>query len=292
MTAGNIEYGDGAAVIGTLFDITDIKKASAALERYNEELERKVRERTSELDDARKIADAANNAKSEFLANISHELRTPLNSIIGFSEVMKDGMAGPLTDDQRDYCNDIWESGKHLLRLINDILDLSKIEAGMMELELGEVSPREVIEGTLFMFREKAVRHRIELTTNVAKDVASMTMAADERKLKQVILNLTANAMKFSADGGKVGVKAEKMDSCLVVSISDTGIGMAQEDIAKLFQPFRQLDTTLTKKYEGTGLGLHLCKKFIELHGGSISVESEQGKGSVFSFTVPIRSMN
>jgi signal transduction histidine kinase len=117
-----------------------------------------------------------------------------------------------------------------------------------------------------------------------------MTMTADERKLKQVILNLTANAMKFTPDGGKVGLIAEKRDSRLVVSISDTGIGMAQEDIAKLFQPFKQLDTTLTKKYEGTGLGLHLCKKFIELHGGSISVRSEQGKGSVFSFDVPIGS--
>jgi signal transduction histidine kinase len=259
------------------------------MEKYSEELAQKVKERTTELEEARKIAVAANKAKSEFLANISHELRTPLNSIIGFSEVMKDGMTGPLSEEQKGFLHDIWGSGKHLLRLINDILDLSKIEAGMMELELSEVSPKELLEGGLYMFREKALRHRIQLTTKVSADVASLTITADERKLKQVVLNLVSNALKFSPDGGTVGISAEKSGDSLVISVTDTGIGMAREDIGKLFQPFRQLDTTLTKKYEGTGLGLHLCRKFVELHGGAIRVESEVGKGSRFSFSIPVR---
>ncbi len=289
MTAGPIEYEGTPTIIGTLFDITDRKIAAEAMKEYSEDLAQKVKERTAELEEARKVAVAANKAKSEFLANISHELRTPLNSIIGFSEVMKDGMTGPLSEEQKGFLHDIWGSGKHLLRLINDILDLSKIEAGMMELELGEVSPKELIEGGLYMFREKALRHRIQLTTKVSADVASLTIMADERKLKQVVLNLVANALKFTPEGGTVGILAEKTDDSLVISVTDTGIGMAREDIGKLFQPFRQLDTTLTKKYEGTGLGLHLCRKFVELHGGAIWVESEVGKGSRFSFSIPVR---
>jgi PAS domain S-box-containing protein len=289
MTAGPVEYEGTPTIIGTLFDITDRKSAAEAMKEYSEDLAQKVKERTAELEEAQKIAVAANKAKSEFLANISHELRTPLNSIIGFSEVMKDGMTGPLSEEQKGFLHDIWGSGKHLLRLINDILDLSKIEAGMMELELGEVSPKELIEGGLYMFREKALRHRIQLTTKVSADVASLAITADERKLKQVVLNLVANALKFTPEGGAVGISAEKTDDSLVISVTDTGIGMAREDIGKLFQPFRQLDTTLTKKYEGTGLGLHLCRKFVELHGGAIWVESEVGKGSRFSFSIPAR---
>jgi PAS domain S-box-containing protein len=291
MTAGPIDYEGQPAIIGTLFDVTDIRIAAESMERYSEDLANKVRERTVELEEAQKVAIAANTAKSEFLANISHELRTPLNSIIGFSEVMKDGMTGPVSDDQREYLKDIWESGRHLLRLINDILDLSKIEAGMMELELGEVSPTELIEGSIIMFKEKALRHRINLITSIAPNVASLSMRADERKLKQVILNLTSNAFKFSPEGGTVEVIAEKRNGDLLIAVSDTGIGMAPEDIGKLFQPFKQLDTTLTKKFEGTGLGLHLSKKFVDLHGGTIHVESTLNKGSRFSFTIPIRSM-
>lgn len=289
MTAGIIAYEGQPAVIGTLFDITERKCAAEAMERYSEELAQKVKERTAELEEAQKTAVAANKAKSEFLANISHELRTPLNSIIGFSEVMKDGMAGPLTADQREYLNDIWQSGKHLLRLINDILDLSKIEAGMMELELGEISLKELLEGCLFMFREKALRHGIQLQTEIPEEAAALTVIGDERKIKQVVLNLVANALKFSPEGGAVGVTAELREGGVLISVWDRGIGIAQDDLDKLFLPFKQLDTALTKKYEGTGLGLYLSRKIVELHGGRIWAESRQGAGSTFSFTIPGR---
>ncbi len=287
MTAGPIAYEGKPAIIGTLFDITDRRRAAEARERYSEELAAKVRERTSELEDAHKVAVAANNAKSEFIANVSHELRTPLNAIIGFSEVMRDGLTGPLTGEQREYLGDIWRSGRHLLRLINDILDLSKVEAGMMELELSELSLKELFDGCLFMFREKAQRHGIRLHTELPEDVATLLLQADERKIKQVVLNLVANALKFSAEGGTVGVVASRHNESVCISVWDTGIGISPQNLRKLFKPFTQLGAPLTKKYEGTGLGLHLSRKIVELHGGSIWAVSEEGKGSRFSFTIP-----
>lgn len=251
-----------------------------------EKMEERVRERTRELEESKKTAEAANRAKSEFLSNITHELRTPLNSIIGFSEVMRNGTtAPPLTEDQQAYLKDIWESGRHLLRIINNILDLSKIEAGMMELELDDFYLQELLEGVLSLFRDKARRQRITLKLEISNTMDLFT--ADKTKVKQVVLNLVANAMKFTPDGGSVGIAASQTQDGVRIDVWDTGIGISPEDHGKLFQEFLQLDNTLTKKYEGTGLGLYLSRKIIELHGGSIRVESEPGKGSRFSFTIP-----
>jgi len=240
-----------------------------------------------ELEVARSLAESANRAKSDFLANMSHELRTPLNAIIGFSDIMIRGMSGPLTDKQIDFTRDIHESGKHLLTLINDILDLSKVEAGKMELKPGTVHVQELIERSLVMFQEKAMKHRINVDFRVADGITSIT--ADEIKLKQVLVNLLSNAFKYTPDGGSIVVRAwiEAGAGEFGFSVADTGPGIRPEDIPKLFQPFQQLETTLSLKIPGTGLGLNLCKKFIEMHGGKIWVESEVGTGSTFLFVIP-----
>ncbi len=258
------------------------------IERYRRQeflQKRAAEERAAELERANRKAEAASRAKSEFLANVSHELRTPLNSIIGFSEIMKKGMTGDLSEEQKEYCKDIWESGKHLLRLINDILDLSKIEAGMMTLDLGTVDVKRTIQDCLTLFRERAMRQGIAISCDIAETVGEIT--ADERKIKQVIFNLVSNALKFTPDSGRVGLVARRNTDHVLVTVWDTGIGMTPEDMTRLFRPFQQLDTTLTKQYEGTGLGLHLCKNIIEMHHGAIWVESKVSQGSKFHFTIP-----
>lgn len=258
--------------------------------RLVEGLEEKVRDRTVRLEDAKLLAEEASRAKSDFLANVSHELRTPLSAVMGFSEIIRDGMAGPVTDEQKEYLTDIMESGQHLLDLINDILDLAKIEAGKMELEPGQFDLKEIIERSLIMFKEKAFRHRIEAEAEV--DDAIGAIVADERRIKQVIFNLLSNSFKFTPDGGKITVRARRMlgePEQIECSVEDTGMGIKEEDKSKLFRPFEQLDSTLTKAHGGTGLGLALCKRIVELHGGRIWVESEFGKGSRFIFTFPLR---
>jgi signal transduction histidine kinase len=253
--------------LGTL--AANLNRMSAELGRLYEQLE------------------AANRHKSEFLANMSHELRTPLNAIIGFSEVLEERMFGGLNDKQAEYVHDILTSGRHLLSLINDILDLSKVEAGRMELELSRFDLRAALDGSLTLMRERASRHGIELGVEV--DEGLDEIVADERKVRQIVLNLLSNAVKFTPDGGRVGVGAARLDGALEIAVSDTGIGIASEDQAAVFEEFRQVGTDYARKREGTGLGLALVKRFVELHGGTLRMDSAVGKGSTFTFTLPER---
>ena len=238
-----------------------------------------------EIEDKSRQLEAASRHKSEFLANMSHELRTPLNAIIGFSEVLSQRMFGDLNEKQEEYLNDIYSSGQHLLSLINDILDLSKIEAGRMELEVTAFDLRLAIENALTWVRERAGRRGIAL--DQALDARMGQIRGDERKIKQVLLNLLSNALKFTPDGGRVGVRAGLVDGMAEVSVADTGIGIAPEDQEAVFEEFRQVGT-VAKKVEGTGLGLTLSRKFVELHGGRIWVKSAVGVGSTFTFTLPV----
>jgi GAF domain-containing protein len=238
-----------------------------------------------EIEDKSRQIEAANRHKSEFLANMSHELRTPLNAIIGFSEVLQEKLFGELNDKQSEYTDDILSSGRHLLSLINEILDLSKVEAGRMELELSKFDLPLAIENARTFVRERATKHGIGLDVTVDEGLGDFV--GDERKIKQVLLNLLSNAVKFTPEGGRIGIEARLVDGSVVISVSDTGIGIAPEDQPKIFEEFRQVGTDYAHKTEGTGLGLTLAKKFVELHGGKIWVTSEVGKGSTFSFTLP-----
>jgi signal transduction histidine kinase len=240
-----------------------------------------------EIEDKGRQLEVANRHKSEFLANMSHELRTPLNAIIGFSEVLLERMFGDLNDKQVEYLEDIFSSGKHLLSLINDILDLSKIEAGRMELELGTFDLTLAIDNALTLVRERAVRHGIALERRV--DGRLGDFVGDERKLKQILVNLLSNAVKFTPEGGRVVVSAALADGGVEIAVRDTGVGIASEDQEAIFEEFRQVGTSYAQKREGTGLGLALTRRFVELHGGRINVQSEVGKGSTFTVTLPIR---
>ena len=231
--------------------------------------------------------EAANQHKSEFLANMSHELRTPLNAIIGFSEVLADRMFGELNDKQAEYVQDVLASGRHLLSLINDILDLSKVEAGRMELELTQFHLPTALDGALVLIRERATRHGIGLGLEADPEIAEVV--GDERKLRQVVLNLLSNAVKFTPEGGRIDVRAVLAEGAVRVSVADTGVGIAPEDQDKIFEAFSQVGSGAARR-EGTGLGLTLTRQFVELHGGRIWVESEVGKGSTFTFTLPVRA--
>jgi signal transduction histidine kinase len=241
-----------------------------------------------EIQEKSRQLEIANKHKSDFLANMSHELRTPLNAIIGFSEVLAEKMFGEVNDKQLEYLKDIHSSGHHLLSLINDILDLSKIEAGRMELDMSEFHLPSTLQNALTLVRERATRHEIKLGLEV--DARVGRVHADERKVKQIVLNLLSNAVKFTPDGGRVDVAARMDTDKVLVSVVDTGIGIAAEDQATVFEEFRQVGRDYTKKAEGTGLGLALTKRFVELHGGSLSLASEPGKGSTFTFTLPVEA--
>jgi signal transduction histidine kinase len=240
-----------------------------------------------EIQEKTRQLEAANRHKDEFLASMSHELRTPLNAVIGFSEVLLERMFGELNDKQEEYLNDILASGRHLLSLINDILDLAKIEAGRMELELEDFEVAQAIDNAVVLVRERATRKGLVLETALGAGLGSVR--GDQRKIKQVLLNLLSNAVKFTPEGGRVGVHAQRLDGAVEVSVTDTGIGIATEDQDAVFEEFRQVGTDYAKKHEGTGLGLTLSRKFVELHGGHITVKSRLGEGSTFTFTLPVR---
>jgi len=247
----------------------------------NARLFREIQEKSAQLE-------VANRHKSEFLANMSHELRTPLNAIIGFSEVLGERYFGELTGKQDEYVKDIHSSGRHLLSLINDILDLSKIEAGRMELDLADFDLKSALENALTLVKERAQRHGIALKVEIA--AALGTIHADERKFKQIMLNLLSNAVKFTPEGGTVSVAASANGTVAEISVTDTGVGIAPEDQPAVFEEFKQVGRDSARKAEGTGLGLPLTKRFVELHGGAIRLESAPGKGATFTFTIPLRA--
>jgi PAS domain S-box-containing protein len=266
--------------------------------------ERTLQEKNIELEHASRM-------KSEFLATMSHELRTPLNAIIGFSEALKDGLMGPMSDIHQEYINDIFTSGQHLLSLINDILDLSKVEAGMMDLELETTDLNRLLSGSLSIVKEKALTQGIRLKLETTEDLNLLQL--DTRKTKQIVYNLLANAVKFSANGGRVVLSARRVrrstvgilsgtwpghcfaladnehSEFLELAVSDSGIGVSEENMTKLFQAFSQIDSSLARKFEGTGLGLAMVKQLAELHGGTVGVASAEGKGSRFSAWLPLR---
>ena len=248
---------------------------------------RLLSEKNRTLEHLYEALEAASRHKSEFLANMSHELRTPLNAIIGFSEVLLERMFGEVNAKQVEYLEDILSSGRHLLSLINEILDLSKVEAGRMELEIAVFDLPQALESALTLVRERATRRG--LTLDLSLDERLGTFVGDERKIRQVVLNLLSNAVKFTPEGGRVGVAATLANGAVQIAVTDTGIGIAPEDQEAIFEEFRQVGGDYSQKREGTGLGLTLAKKFVELHGGTIWVKSEVGRGSTFTFTLPVR---
>jgi signal transduction histidine kinase len=255
-----------------------------------EELRAQAEELTAknaELTRLNSFLEQADRYKSEFLANMSHELRTPLNAVIGFSEVLLDPqISGSLSEMQWRCVEDILQAGRFLLALINDVLDLAKIEAGRVDLERNEFYYPEVLEASFSMVKEKAIKHNIELELAVADDVGYIN--ADLRRVKQIIFNLISNAIKFTPDGGRVGINCYKNTEYVVTTVWDTGIGIKEKDMPRLFREFVQLDSSPTREYGGTGLGLAIAKKLVELHGGTIWVDSQYGNGTRFHFTIPL----
>jgi signal transduction histidine kinase len=256
-------------LLATYLDITQRKRFEADLRRAKEE------------------AELASRTKSEFLANMSHELRTPLNAVIGFAEIMQSEIFGPLGDPHYgEYAADIRDSGQHLLNLINDLLDVAKIEFGKVELVEENVDLADILDACMRLMRDRADQAAVELTAHTPPRLPSLR--ADGRRLKQILLNLMSNAVKFTPSGGQVTVRLTlPKEGGLRIAVSDTGIGIAKQDLAKALQPFGQIDSRMTRKYQGTGLGLPLTKSMIELHGGSLQLESAVGRGTTAFLWLP-----
>ncbi len=277
-----------------------LESARCDLEEWNRTLEHRVQERTQELereigerkqveiDKAR--AETASREKSEFLANMSHELRTPLNAICGFAQVLEDRYFGALNAKQAEYMRDIRTSGEHLLGLINDILDIAKVESGKMDLKLAPVDLPLLLSQSFLMIKEKCARHNVALRLTVDEALAGLTITADARKLKQILYNLLSNAAKFTPDGGAISLEAAKSADKLVISVSDTGVGIGAEHLDRIFDEFFQVKGGMTDKTPGTGLGLSISRRYVQMHGGRIWAESGGfGKGCRFSFELPIK---
>jgi PAS domain S-box-containing protein len=285
VNAALITYRGRPADLVIIRNINERKKAEAEIRKLNESLERRVDERTRELASANERLVELDRLKSLFLASMSHELRTPLNSILGFSGLLLLGMSGPLNDEQAKQLSMVQNSANHLLELINEILDISKIESGKMDLAIESFPIAALMEETVKAVTPLAEAKGLNLEVEVPEN---LMLQSDRRRVKQVLMNLLGNAIKFSDRGGiRIEVKALREE--LTVGVSDRGIGIREEDIEKLFSPFRQIDMSSTKQYEGTGLGLYLCKKILVLLGGAISVKSEFGSGSTFTFVLPMK---
>jgi len=268
-------------------DITERKRAEQALQKAHDDLEQRVEERTAELSELNAELARASRLKDEFLANMSHELRTPLNVILGMAEALQEQVYGKLNEKVLNCLCRIEESGRHLLHLITDILDLSKVSAGKLELVIAPVSVKSVCQASLAFIKQLAQKKRIKILSTYNPD--STRLQADELRIKQVLVNLLTNAVKFTPEGGRVGleVKGDTEQQTINFIVWDTGVGITKEDMERLFEPFVQLDSTLSQQHEGTGLGLSLVYRLVELHGGGVSVESEVGKGSRFTVSLP-----
>ena len=272
-TAGGIASGDFSRHV-EVANRDELGDLGSRVNEMNDELQRLYRE-----------LETVSRHKSEFLANMSHELRTPLNAILGFSQVLEKRLFGELNEKQEEYVEDIRSSGDHLLSLINDVLDLSKVEAGQIELELAPFSLREAVERGVLMVRERASKNGVALAAEIEPGV--QVVSGDERRIRQILFNLLSNAVKFTPAGGRIDVAASLVDGDVQLAVSDTGPGIAREDLDRIFEEFQQTDAG-AKQHEGTGLGLALSKRLVELHGGRIWVESEVGVGSRFVFTLPM----
>lgn len=263
----------------------EVERKTRELKKANEDMEKRIEERTKELRLLAEKAKKADRIKSAFLATMSHELRTPLNSIIGFTGIILKELAGPLNEEQKKQLGMVQSSARHLLELINDVLDISKIEANELKLSVSEFGVKESIEKVLGMLVPLSEKKGLELRWDISDNVGRIV--TDKRRFEQVLMNLMSNAVKFT-EKGSILLSCRREGDSYVISVKDTGIGMEKKELERIFEPFSQIDTGLSRKYEGTGLGLSISKKLLELMGGKIFVESEPGKGSTFTVVIPV----